>query len=776
MNTSIDQAIHRIPPLWPLKHFVAVNPFIGLKHLTFAEAASLLQQNAGAHLHQSPRQYLEAFRKGEIRRTDVKSIAGDTPVVDMISDLEEACEAQAGASIQSVAAWLDSQSTDSHWSAFIIDEISKWCGVFFDENQATWTSPWKGKSLFAAWREAALHDRNPAAFGIDHFNQFIKNLPNNAEETIASCLKKILPPQIQAEDFLHHLLMQISGWAGYAQYLAREDQMRGNKNSSLIDLLAIRLAYDTSLFESKVSTTKDLNTWKNLPKPAPDTDQIRLLSKWQQAYEFGYQANLAALLAAARKPELNARADSQTIFCIDVRSEIFRRHLEQARPGTQTIGFAGFFGFPIAHCQAGTFHHASRCPVLLVPPVQTEEPLPEDLAARASRKRAEKGAWKAFQYSATSSFSFVETIGLAFAGVLGRLTPFKTSGGPLAKSGLPPVPGYTSIDLSGQIALAHGALKNMSLTKGFARLILICGHGSHAANNPHASSLDCGACGGHPGDVNARIASTTLNKLEVRKGLVQLGIRIPSDTHFIAGLHNTLNDSVHIYRDQEVPETHTAELAVLETSLMQASRGTRAERAQKLDLENLSDENLERRIRARAFDISQVRPEWALANNAALVAAPRYRTAGLKLDGRVFLHDYLADDDPSLEVLTLILTAPVVVASWINLQYYASRIDPKLYGSGDKALHNVIGGIGVTEGNGGDLKSGLPLQSIHDGQDFVHEPRRLAVYIEASPENIDKVLNANIGVRDLFDHEWITITSLQDSSATRRVGGKWLSY
>jgi len=79
--------------------------------------------------------------------------------------------------------------------------------------------------------------------------------------------------------------------------------------------------------------------------------------------------------------------------------------------------------------------------------------------------------------------------------------------------------------------------------------------------------------------------------------------------------------------------------------------------------------------------------------------------------------------DPELKVLTLILCAPVVVASWINLQYYASRIDPLRYGSGDKALHHVVGGISVMEGNCGDLKTGLPIQSIHDGEKFVHEPR-----------------------------------------------------
>ena len=51
------------------------------------------------------------------------------------------------------------------------------------------------------------------------------------------------------------------------------------------------------------------------------------------------------------------------------------------------------------------------------------------------------------------------------------------------------------LDESEQLELAAGALRNMGLTRNFARLVLICGHGSTTHNNPYASGLDCGACG-----------------------------------------------------------------------------------------------------------------------------------------------------------------------------------------------------------------------------------------------------------------------------------------
>jgi uncharacterized protein YbcC (UPF0753/DUF2309 family) len=46
-------------------------------------------------------------------------------------------------------------------------------------------------------------------------------------------------------------------------------------------------------------------------------------------------------------------------------------------------------------------------------------------------------------------------------------------------------------------------------------------------------------------------------------------------------------------------------------------------------------------------------------------------------------------------------------------------------------LHNVVGTFGVWQGNGGDLQTGLPLQSIHDGTRWMHDPLRLNVFIEA---------------------------------------------
>ncbi|WP_439334321.1 putative inorganic carbon transporter subunit DabA [Xanthomonas oryzae] len=57
----------------------------------------------------------------------------------------------------------------------------------------------------------------------------------------------------------------------------------------------------------------------------------------------------------------------QAAFCIDVRSEVYRRALETVCPDAETIGFAGFFGFPIEYVPIGRDTGGAQCPVLLKP-------------------------------------------------------------------------------------------------------------------------------------------------------------------------------------------------------------------------------------------------------------------------------------------------------------------------------------------------------------------------------------------------------------------------
>ena len=147
------------------------------------------------------------------------------------------------------------------------------------------------------------------------------------------------------------------------------------------------------------------------------------------------------------------------------------------------------------------------------------------------------------------------------------------------------------------------------------------------------------------------------------------------------------------------PSPIIADIRQARTWLAAAGKLARGERA--LRLPRAGHEGS---VSRRSRDWAETRPEWALAGCKAFIAAPRARTAGKTLGGRAFLHDYDWRQDENFRVLELILTAPVVVASWISLQYYGSTVAPEVFGGGNKLLHNVIGGIGVVEGNGGLLQ------------------------------------------------------------------------
>jgi uncharacterized protein YbcC (UPF0753/DUF2309 family) len=467
----------------------------------------------------------------------------------------------------------------------------------------------------------------------------------------------------------------------------------------------------------------------------------------------------------------------QAVFCIDVRSEVFRRALEAVSPEVHTRGFAGFFGLPIAYSPLGSDLTRPQLPGLLSPAVcvteTAESPgLGQVIAQRRRQALGWRQRWASFRTTPASGFSFVEACGLLYAPALLRDSmPSTTPPARWEDTGLPdgaaaslrPRLPQADADPGAAADMATGILGAMGLRRDFAPLVLLAGHGSQSANNPHAAGLDCGACGGQTGEVNARALADLLNDPAVREALRARGIDIPAATHFLPGLHNTTTDEVLLYDLDRVPESQATALDELRAWLTLAGARARRERAASLGLADLQDrpDDLGRAARERANDWAQVRPEWGLANNACFIVAPRERSRHLDLGGRSFLHDYDWREDTTLGVLELIMTAPMVVTNWINLQYHASTVDNRRYGSGNKVLHNVVGGrLGVFEGNGGDLRIGLPMQSLHDGADWRHTPLRLSVFIEAPRAAIETIVARHAVVRQLIDHDWLHVLRL----------------
>lgn len=754
-----NDAVRAVPPLFPLTSSVAVNPFLGQTGEPLAVTAARMERVAGQRVLPERAHWAAKWQAGVITAGDLSdALAAVATRFDPPSMAElEAALSQPARQPQALptVAELASDASGIDWPALIEDRIGAWAGSHFDEGQALW-QPYRASGAFVAWREFAARDLAPEIHGLHGFGAFVAESPRNPWRALGRAAEALGLTIAAAPTAFHRLLVDLGGWAQYARYQLWQAELDQGTDATAVELLAIRMMFDEALMALYSKQIRD--SWAEVvaahAQPVtPRKDQV-IDAIWQEASERAEQRALAARLSGAQAAAAQSRPDVQAAFCIDVRSEVFRRALEAQNAGIETIGFAGFFGLATAHRAAGSDVVETRGPVLLQPGVTTQATEPEeaDLTRRCSARATR--AWGRFKLAAVSSFAFVEATGPVYAGKL--LRDALGLSGPGAKAD--PAPQIDpSLDLATRVGMAKTVLGAMSLTSGFGRIVMLAGHGASVTNNAHESTLNCGACGGHAGDVNARALAGLLNDPEVRFGLSARGVDIPADTLFLAALHDTTTDAVTLYEDDQDTVPWREDLDRLKRALALAGAQARAERAQRLPRAGS-----EAAIAKRATDWAELRPEWGLAGCRAFVAAPRGRTAGAALEGQAFLHSYDWQADAGFGVLELIMTAPVVVASWISLQYYGSTVAPKMFGGGNKLLHNVTGGIGVLEGNGGAPRAGLPWQSVHDGTGLQHDPLRLTVVIEAPTEAMSAVLDTHPQVRALFDNRWLHLIAMDD--------------
>ncbi|OYQ34492.1 hypothetical protein CHU95_10725 [Niveispirillum lacus] len=762
MFTAANEALRAVPPAFPLEATVAVNPFLGQTGEDLAHAAARLARVGGVRLTRERSDYAAMVTRGDITDADLAAALEASTHPARPADLIQLKAAMHLDTPQPEAlptvADLAARATGTDWPTIIARCIGLWAAGYFDRGQALWT-PAPGADAFAAWREWATHDLTPELAGLSGFCRHVATCPDTPERALLRAAQALGVEGKGAETLFHRLLVDLGGWAQHARWLLWQAELAGTGDATLADLLAIRMVWEEALLAhlpelaGEWATIRAAHQMPVAPDAAIVVDCIL-----QHAAELAHQRALVSLLPGIDSHTPVQRPRLQVAFCIDVRSEPFRRALESLDPGIATIGFAGFFGLPVAHRATASDLVEARLPVLLTPRLHSHSCT---VPAIDTRKRITARAVRAFgrfRQAAVSSFAFVEAAG-PFYGA--KLLKDALGLGHSHTIDKPPVltPGLSAAD---KVATAAAVLKAMSLTSGHGRLVLLLGHGANVTNNPHESAYHCGACGGHKGDVSARLLAALLNDAEARAGLADHGIDLPADTLFLAGLHDTVTDNVTLFNDTP-RRSHERDIAEARAFLDRAAQQVRVERASRLPGASAAS------LVARARNWAEVRPEWGLAGCAAFIAGPRAVTAASNLQGRAFLHSYDWRGDAGFGTLELILTAPVVVASWISLQYYGSAVAPSLFGGGDKLIHNVTAGIGVVEGNGGRLRAGLPWQAVHDGQALAHAPLRLSVMVEAPQQAITDILDRHPQVRALFDNGWLSLFALESG----RVAARW---
>ena len=579
---QVEEAARVIAPLWPLSTSIAVNPLWDLRQMPFDQSIVRAGRVLGISGLPSRSLFAEAYLSQRITEADLWAALGDRSVVTAEANGCSKLEKDDGTPRLFTVAERHDLVFGTTVARTTDREVAKWCAAYL----ASAMPSRPGGGFYAAWR--AIIARDPAVRSIagraaqDH----LAGLPVQPEDAVLSSLERLGVAEEERVSELERQLARMPGWAGHAKWRSRWAPLnQPGPALHLIDYLAVRLGYDAELLNAATAgprrprnraghtpLSRRRRSSHNRPNdkqppsalseiaglPEELREKLSRLSepeasiKWLEAYENHYRDWLLAALDHPTDGQAD-RPAAQAVFCIDVRSEGLRRHLEAVGP-YETLGFAGFFALPIRYQPWGSVDAVDLCPVLLRPNAEMlEQPSSgEDLAATRQLEgrqalAAANGAFQAARKGAISSFILAEAGGF----LAGPVAALKTLA-PLrylklrnwARQILAP-PAFMAVDvdpaLGGmsdeeQALFAETALSTMGFTRNFAPVVLLCGHGSTTENNPYASSLDCGACGGNRGGPSARAAAAILNRATTRQLLAERGIFIPDDTILVVGL------------------------------------------------------------------------------------------------------------------------------------------------------------------------------------------------------------------------------------------------
>ncbi len=747
---KIQKASQVIGTTWPLYSFVTSNPLSGFENNHFEKAIQDVKQARGARVFPDAQAYRKAYQEGEINEKELIDLLEANNLFESPEHYLIKLE-----SIQEIK--------NQNFYSKLDRTMVKWLMSFMDEGLAEWEMPFKEDGFYNSWRILATYDEDIKV-------KSLSKLPKTATEVLTKILMNFTDEE-QLEIMEYHLAA-LPGWTGYIKHREETNSQWQQKYSiTLEDYLAVRLWLANHYKIALLPNKKD----KHIPNPNAKIQYIFLKAwenSWQNKLISGLKNQLNSTFEATKSP------DVQMVFCIDTRSELIRRNVE-SKGNYETFGYAGFFGIAMDYKNLEDGLSRKSCPPILASAYQVSEIAQEnkDYQIALFQKRNERKKFTNYfltrmKNMLPSAFGYVEGSGLFYGISLLSRTLFPASlYNPKRNNELsyennsePKIChshkveiGTIDIPLEEKVAIVKSAFDLMGWNQ-FAPLVVFVGHGSHSANNPFASSLDCGACAASPGRHNARMLAKLANQIEVRNALKENhNLIIPTTTVFIGAEHNTTTDEIVLFTS-ELPSSHNSKLSNLKKDLQSAQETAIQERL------GLSKNSISA-VHKKTNNWSETRPEWGLAKNVGFVIGPRSLTKDMNLHGHCFLHSYNWELDKKGKALEGIMQGPMVVTQWINNHYYFSTVDNEKFGGGSKISHNITGKFGVVQGNGGDLKIGLPLQSVNETDEkLYHHPLRLSVLIQAPKKNIQEILLKNDNLKTLLDNEWIYLLVMDPTS------------
>lgn len=766
---------HYLPAQLALKDFVHHNTLHGFQDKEFFEGIFSASRILGYQVTLSLHEYRQLFGIGRIRAEVLDRVITDQYGTALLPEMRR--RALEGKYDYPQHARVG--SLRQNWKTFqqfgmddcIQPRLFRLLVAFLDQGVAEVEFPFVEQGLLPAIRRI-----EEASYVSMLRSKRARRLLKDEAITISDLLQLLVGDPAYYEQYVLDQQFAHRGWSGLVSAIeGKPDTLFYRKEISLKELIQLELILEIDALDDRFGVS-----WQPLcahPIAAPQdyfasielSEIEQVLQVWQEAFEWDYYDQVLSAvghLAAKPKTPETDRASFQAVFCIDDRECSIRRHIETVDASARTFGAPGHFGLNVLYRPEGGKFLEKNCPVPAIPShVLRERERPASLKGSSVHLKRNKPVtttalqeiWlslvAAFRLpsdllfptqraDAASSFSHMHPKGELEIEFKGEHV-----------EGLPV--GYTVPEMAERVRALIESMgaKPMEL----AKTVYIIGHGSSSANNPHYAAYDCGACSGRPGSVNARAFAYMANHREVRTLLETAGFQIPKDTSFVGGLHDTASDVIEYYDVDKLSNIgltlHIKNAKLIEKTLERNAR-ERARRFASIS-QTSSDLQIRQAIKDRTVKYFETRPELNHGSNALCYVGDRNTIRGLFLDRRAFLSSYNPNRDPDGSLLSTVLAPLPTVCGGINLEYYFSRMDNEKLGAGTKLPHQIMGLIGVANSSDGDLRPGLHWQTVEN-----HDPIRLLMIIEQTPEIIERVINATPANKAWFTEGWIHLVSI----------------